>query len=149
MSTEFGRVEGPETGTPAAAHISASSSITKSERSSSSSATATSTSGFLTRGARLEIKVRNKIPKLGPHPHILATLLFKLCKHVLIRSNRRHGRKERALHRLTNRPTLRAAGRPPPAPPCPALPSHTQPPGSSWRLLYSYYNMGPRPPSCA
>ena len=68
MSTELGRVEGAETGIPAESQ--------KREE---------IREGFLTRGTRGEIEVRNEIAKLGPHPHILlATLLFKLCKHVLI-----------------------------------------------------------------
>ncbi len=50
-------------------------------------------------------------------------------------------KKERAVHRLTNRPTLRAqicaAGRPHPTPPRPPPHPHTQPPGSSWRLFFS------------
>jgi hypothetical protein len=115
---------------------SASSSITKAERSSSYSATATSTS---TSGSPKS--------KLEPHPHILYCLrlscLTCMCKHILIRSNRRHGRKERAMHRLTNTESCRLT----PPPPCPALPPPpTQPARSSWRLFFSCYSMGPRPP---
>jgi hypothetical protein len=82
--------------------------------------------GFNTRGTLLEIKVRNKIVKLGPHPHILLpTFLLKLCTHVLIRSNRRHGRKERAVHRLTNTESCRSHP-PNPASPRPLPPTHNQ-----------------------
>jgi hypothetical protein len=52
---------------------------------------------LLARGTRLKIEIRNVITKLGPHPpaYCFLRIFFELGKHLLIRSNGGHGRKER------------------------------------------------------